>query len=95
MRRLSMVAKTEDMLRGAGIALPIILHGVSQHGWELIDVAAKRGYDTRIGFEDVLTLPDGGQAKSNAELVAEAVRNEFWRARHGPMTRNQLLALRY
>jgi uncharacterized protein (DUF849 family) len=33
-----------------------------------------RGYDTRIGFEDVLTLPDGSQAPSNEALVAEAVR---------------------
>ncbi len=71
---LVVVAKIEDMLRGAGIALPIILHGVNRTAWELIDVAAKRGYDTRVGFEDVLTLPDGGQAKSNAELVAAATK---------------------
>ena len=34
------------------------------------DVA--RGYDTRIGFEDVLTLPDGMCADGNASLVAAA-----------------------
>jgi len=32
------------------------------------------GYDTRIGLEDTLTLPDGQLAKDNAELVACAVR---------------------
>jgi uncharacterized protein (DUF849 family) len=40
----------------------------------LIDVAAQRGYDTRIGLEDVLILPDGRQAKGNGELVAEATK---------------------
>jgi uncharacterized protein (DUF849 family) len=37
-------------------------------------VAARRGYDTRIGLEDALTLPDGSAAKGNEELVAEAVK---------------------
>ena len=71
---LAVVAKIEEMLRGAGIALPIILHGVGRTAWELIDVAARCGYGTRIGLEDVLTLPDGRQAKGNGELVAEAVK---------------------
>ena len=69
---LAVIAKIEEMLRQARIALPIILHGVGRTAWELIDVAAQRGYDTRIGFEDTLTLPDGTQARGNAELVAEA-----------------------
>ena len=71
---LAIVAKTETMLRAAGIALPIILHGVGSTAWELIDVAAQRGYDTRIGLEDTLTLPDGREAKGNAELVVEAMK---------------------
>jgi uncharacterized protein (DUF849 family) len=70
---LAVVGNIEEMLRGAGIALPIILHGVGRTAWDLIAVAARRGYDTRIGLEDVLTLPDGRQAKGNAELVAEAL----------------------
>ena len=71
---LAVVAKVEEMLRGARIALPIILHGVGRTAWDFIEVAARRGYGTRIGLEDALTLPDGRQAKGNAELVAEAVR---------------------
>ena len=70
---LEIVAKIEALLRAAGIVLPIILHGVGSTAWDLIDVAAQRGYDTRIGLEDALTLPDGRQVKGNAELVAEAV----------------------
>ena len=71
---LEVVGKIEEMLRGAGIALPVILHGVGRTAWEWIDVAARRGYGTRIGLEDVLTLPDGSEAKGNGELVAEAVK---------------------
>lgn len=31
------------------------------------------GYDTRIGLEDTLALPDGSLAPGNAELIALAV----------------------
>ena len=71
---LAVVGKIEELLQRAGIALPIILHGLNRTAWEFIEVAARRGYGTRIGLEDVLTLPDGRQAKANGELVAEALR---------------------
>ncbi len=35
--------------------------------------AFARGYDTRIGLEDTLTLPDGRQAADNAALVRVAM----------------------
>ena len=44
-----------------------------RHFPELID-AVKRGLQTRIGFEDTLTLPDGSAAASNRDLVAVALR---------------------
>jgi len=53
---------------------PRVLHGLNDLAWPLIDEAAKRGYDTRVGFEDILTLPDGKSAPTNGALVAEAVR---------------------
>jgi uncharacterized protein (DUF849 family) len=71
---VEVVGRIEALLRGAGISLPIVLHGLNRTAWEMIDVAAQRGYDTRIGFEDVLTLPDGSQTKSNGELVAQALK---------------------
>jgi len=40
----------------------------------MIGAAASRDYDTRIGFEDILTLPNGVPAASNATLVSEAFR---------------------
>jgi uncharacterized protein (DUF849 family) len=53
---------------------PWVVHGMETIAWEMIDEAARRGYGTRVGFEDILTLPGGQTANSNGELVAEAVR---------------------
>ena len=36
-------------------------------------VAAARGFSTRVGLEDGVTLPGGRVAASNAELVSAAV----------------------
>ena len=69
---LGMLAQLEARLDGAGIRLPRLLHGVGPTAWPLIDAAIARGYDTRVGFEDTLTLPDGTTAPGNAALVAAA-----------------------
>jgi uncharacterized protein (DUF849 family) len=65
----------ERLLRKFGVQLPCVFHGLNQTAWDLIDEAAARSYDTRVGFEDILTLPDGSQASSNGALVAEAARH--------------------
>jgi uncharacterized protein (DUF849 family) len=49
----------------------------------LLEAALGRGYDTRIGFEDTLVLPDGRVARDSAQLVAAA-----WE-RHGHIRRMQ------
>lgn len=67
------VERLEKMLDLGSVKIPRLLHGLNRSAWELIDAALKRGYDTRIGFEDVLTLPDGSRAPSNAALVAEVM----------------------
>jgi uncharacterized protein (DUF849 family) len=46
---------------------------VNATAWPLVDAARARGYATRIGFEDTLTLPDGGVARGNGELVRVAL----------------------
>jgi uncharacterized protein (DUF849 family) len=75
---LNEVLKTLDgilaLLQGAGVTLPIVLHGLNETAWLMIDEAAARGYDTRVGFEDILTLPDGTPAFGNGALVAEAAK---------------------
>lgn len=57
----------------APLGLPILLHGFDDNAWDFIDLAAAWGCQTRIGLEDVLSLPDG-RAAGNAALVAEAAR---------------------
>jgi len=71
---LERVAGVETVLDDAGVMVKRLLHGTDGTTWPLIDDAAARGYDTRVGFEDTLTLPDGARAPSNAVLVAEACR---------------------
>jgi uncharacterized protein (DUF849 family) len=71
---LDTVEEIEAMLEDARVKLPCVLHGLNQTAWDLIDVAAARGFDTRVGFEDILTLPDGTMAGGNGDLVAETVR---------------------
>ena len=71
---LKTLGQIETMLDAAGVKLPRVLHGLNQTAWNLIDEAAARGYDTRVGFEDILTLPDGTSASGNGALVAETLR---------------------
>ena len=49
-------------------------HGCGHRTWQVVAAGAAAGHDVRVGLEDVLTLPDGDVAASNAELVATAVR---------------------
>ncbi|MFZ0088298.1 MAG: 3-keto-5-aminohexanoate cleavage protein [Solirubrobacteraceae bacterium] len=52
--------------------VPQLWHGYGHRTWEVVAAAAAAGHDVRVGLEDVLTLPDGDAAASNAELVAAA-----------------------
>ncbi len=54
-------------------SLPHLLHGLDSSAWEMVGLATQRGYDTRTGFEDMLRLPDGTYAESNAALVSAAI----------------------
>jgi uncharacterized protein (DUF849 family) len=63
------------------IDLPRVLHGFDATAWPLIDEALRRGYGTRIGFEDTLLMRDGTRAESNAALITAV------RAQAPPTTR--------
>ena len=71
---LHVVRHVEEVLDAAGITPPRLLHGIDRTAWPMIGEAAKRRAQTRIGFEDTVTLPDGAPAPSNAALVAAARR---------------------
>ncbi|WP_017613199.1 3-keto-5-aminohexanoate cleavage protein [Nocardiopsis salina] len=51
---------------------PRMLHGADATAWPLLEAALAAGMDVRIGLEDTLRLPDGEEARSNADLVARA-----------------------
>jgi uncharacterized protein (DUF849 family) len=63
-----------DVLRTALFPRPILLHGANASAWPLLQRAVASGFSTRIGLEDVKVLADGSVARSNAELVAAAIR---------------------
>lgn len=54
--------------------VPQLWHGYGHRTWEVVIAGTAAGHDVRVGLEDVLTLPEGGAAADNAELVATAVR---------------------
>jgi uncharacterized protein (DUF849 family) len=51
----------------------VLLHGLNESCWPLLEHAGVRGVQTRIGMEDTLRLPDGSTAVDNAALVSAAV----------------------
>lgn len=70
------VAVADDLLamvNAAGSPAPVLLHGLDESCWPLLEHAGVRGVQTRIGLEDTLALPDGTVAAGNADLVSAAV----------------------
>lgn len=63
-----------DSVAAAEPSLPVLLHGEERSAWPALALAREWGLDTRIGLEDVLTLPDGHPATGNVDLVRAAVR---------------------
>ncbi len=54
--------------------VPVLLHGLDESCWALLEYAGTCGVQTRIGLEDTLVLPDGSAAPDNAALITAAVR---------------------
>ncbi|MFD3328971.1 3-keto-5-aminohexanoate cleavage protein [Streptomyces sp. NPDC058701] len=52
--------------------VPLVLYGRGDAAWPVLRLAARCGTGARTGVGDVLHLPDGRRARSNAELVAAA-----------------------
>jgi len=62
----------ERIIANAGITLEQIHHGEGIASWAVNRRAVARGHGIRTGLEDTPVLPDGQQARNNAELVAAA-----------------------
>jgi uncharacterized protein (DUF849 family) len=70
------IATADDLLSqvmAARSPAPVLLHGMDESCWPLLQHAGKRGVQVRIGMEDTLRLPDGSTAPDNAALVSAAV----------------------
>ena len=67
-------AAMEDIVTSAGITLPQVHHGYGIACWAVNQRGLERGHGIRTGLEDVTRLPDGTEARDNADLVAAAVR---------------------
>ena len=70
---VALADEIDAVLDEGGSSVPRLHHGVGPATWAVLDAAVPRGYDIRIGLEDVTTLPDGRRAPDNAALVVEAV----------------------
>jgi hypothetical protein len=64
----------EGIVTAAGITLEQIHHGYGMACWAVNQRGLERGHGIRTGLEDVTLLPDGKQARDNADLVAAAAR---------------------
>lgn len=67
-------AEMEDIVAAAGITLAQVHHGYGIACWAVNRRGLDRGHGIRTGLEDVTLLPDGTQARDNADLVAAAAR---------------------
>jgi uncharacterized protein (DUF849 family) len=71
---VAVVGILEAFLNRGNVNIPRLLHGYNARAWDFVGLASARGYDTRIGFEDTATMPDGSPAAGNGQLISEAVR---------------------
>jgi len=67
-------ASMEEIVASAGIDLTQVHHGYGMACWAVNRRGLDRGHGIRTGLEDVTLLPDGTQARDNADLVAAAAR---------------------
>ena len=67
-------AEMEDVVMSAGITLEQVHHGYGIACWAVNQRGLERGHGIRTGLEDITLLPDGEQARDNADLVAAAAR---------------------
>ncbi len=66
---------------GGAHGRPVLLHGEDAGAWPVLRLAGRLGLATRVGLEDMLVLPDGRRASSNAQLVAEGLVQYGWAQR--------------
>ena len=56
-------------LRDAGVTAPLLYHGYDETAWPVVRAAIEDGCEVRVGFEDMLRLPDGTPAIDNDQMI--------------------------
>lgn len=69
---VAFVDAIHDVLDRAGVAAPRLQHGDGEATWILMEDAARRGLDTRVGLEDTVHDPDGSVTAGNEALIRAA-----------------------
>ncbi len=67
------INEAADLVAALPAGPPLLVHGQEGAAWAVLEWALDRGYDTRIGLEDTLVMPDGLPAPDSASEVAAAV----------------------
>ncbi len=70
---LAKASAIDDVLDAGKALWPRLHHGTGMATWHVIRQGLERGWDVRVGLEDVLQLPDGRPARDNAELVSAVI----------------------
>lgn len=70
--QLATARAIESALDRNAVVAPRLAHGTGVATWSVLEWAASRGHDMRIGLEDTLVMADGSPAEGNAALVAAA-----------------------
>jgi uncharacterized protein (DUF849 family) len=73
-RAVSLADDIEGYLKRSGVNAPRLHHGYGRAAWPVLENAILTGKDVRVGMEDTLFLADGSRARSNKQLVEEAVK---------------------
>lgn len=71
-----------EHLRKHGVTAPLLYHGYDQTTWPVIQAAIEDGVETRIGYEDVLLMPNGEPAVDNAAMIKATLAMALERSRN-------------
>lgn len=55
----------------------LLLHGTGYTCWPLLELAGSKGYQARIGLEDILYLPGGHEPVDNVTMVQYALKRSY------------------
>ncbi len=72
-KAIACIEAIEEILLGEISSQTVLLHGVDETAWPLLALAAKKTYESRMGFEDALLLPSGQPAQNNEALIQTAI----------------------